>query len=71
MKARQRLLTLRVLALQSVVTGYEPHIEIIQVLAETSSRRLGGRENEINHLTWRYRRQISPELVPFICKKPQ
>lgn len=65
--SRQHLLHLRVLALRNVRTGYEPHMERIQSLCRRGARRTGAVEDQINHLAWKYRRQISPELVPCVC----
>ncbi len=59
-----RLLQLRVLALQSVRTGYEPHQVSIRSLGQLSANRLRYREDRINWLVRHYRAQISPELVP-------
>ena len=60
----QRLLHLRVLALQNVRTGYEPHQDEISGLADELVTKLGLSERRINWLARHYRRQISPELVP-------
>jgi hypothetical protein len=70
MTERRRLLYLRVLALRSVSTGYEPHIQLISYLVDRGFRKARLNEGEINHLAWRYRRQISPELVPFVATTP-
>ena len=60
----QRLLHLRVLALANVRTGYEPHQQAIRLLAEQPVTKLHWDERRINSLARRYRRQISPELIP-------
>lgn len=62
----QRLLHLRVLALQNVSTAWIPHVEMIEMLADVPITKLKVREREINRLAWRYRRQIGAELVPVI-----
>lgn len=59
-----RLLQLRVLALQNVRTAYEPHQVAIRVMLRLGSRRIWSDADRIDHLTWRYRGQISPELWP-------
>lgn len=67
--SRQRLLHIRALALRNVRTGYEPHQRRIEDLAERGLRKASLYEREINWLAWHYRRQISPELVPFVGKE--
>lgn len=62
---RQRLLYLRVLALRNIGTGYEPHREAIEHLVRRGIKKAKLDERRINSLAWRYRRRISPELVPF------
>lgn len=62
---RHRVLQLRVLALQNVRTGYEPHQSAIGDLLDETATRLGHDEQRVNWLTWHYRRQVSPELVPW------
>lgn len=61
---RQRLLHLRVLALQNISTAWLPHMETIEMLADVPITKLKVREREINWMVWRYRRQVSGELVP-------
>lgn len=70
MSERRRLLYLRVLALRNIRTGYDPHQDWIDVLVAHGYRKARLHEREINWLTWRYRRQISPELVPFVTTTP-
>ncbi len=60
---RTRLLHLRILALRNASIGYAPHREKIEDMAQRPTK-LAMREAEVNALAWRYRRQISPELVP-------
>jgi hypothetical protein len=67
---RHRLLRLRLLALRNAVVGYEPHQQSIRVLLDRPVTKLGVEERRINYLSWRYRRQISPELVPYRAPKP-
>lgn len=59
-----RLLHLRVLALRNVRTGYEPHRDEVATLLRRPLSKLGTAARRINGLAWRYRAQISPELVP-------
>lgn len=59
-----RFLHLRVLALRNVRTGYEPHQDAIARLVHRPLSKLATEARRINSLTWRYRAQISPELVP-------
>jgi len=61
-----RLLRLRVLALEAATIPYQPHADWVRVLSETKDTKLGNCEPTINYLAHRYRRQISPELVPHI-----
>lgn len=62
----QRLLHLRALALRNARIGYEPHRERIERHAARISK-VGLHEADINWLAWHYRRQISPELVPYVA----
>lgn len=66
---RQRLLYLRVLALRNVAIGHEPHREAVEYLIARGIKKARLMEDRINGLAWRYRRQISPELVPFVVGK--
>jgi hypothetical protein len=61
----RQLLWLRVLALRNISTAYEPHLDAIDLLVARGRRKAGLHAGDINHLAWRYRRQISPELVPY------
>lgn len=65
MSERQRILWLRALALRNIRTAYEPHRERIERLVERGVKKTRLHEDEINRLTWRYRRQVSAELVPY------
>lgn len=60
-----RLLHLRILALRNVTTGWQQHEEEIVALVDRPVSRLGVVAWRINNLAWRYRAQISPELVPW------
>lgn len=63
----QRLLHLRVLALTNIENLYwYPHVEDVARLYDTPVTKLSLPDNarRINSLAFRYRRLISPELVP-------
>jgi hypothetical protein len=62
----QRLLQLRVLALQNVRTGYPEHQMKIRAMRTMRATKMALPSNaaSINHFAWRYREQISPELWP-------
>jgi len=64
----QHLLFLRVLALRNASIGYAPHRDRIERYAERISKVRLARD-DINLLAWRYRRRISPELVPFVAPR--
>jgi hypothetical protein len=59
-----RLLHYRVLDLQNIRTGYEPHQEAIDLLGDRPPTKLVHDAARIDSLVWRYRRQISGELWP-------
>lgn len=65
----QRILFLRILALRNARIGYEPHRERIKRLYDAGIRKvmLWDTPADINRLAWKYRRQISAELVPFVA----
>lgn len=66
MSERQHILWLRVLALRNIQTAYEPHQIRIDDLVARGVKKTRLHEDTINRLTWRYRRQISAELVPVV-----
>lgn len=65
----QRILFLRVLALRNAAIGYEPDRQAIEYFYRRGVRRVVTSEAHINALAWRYRRQISPELVPVLPQR--
>lgn len=67
--SKHRLLQLRLLALRGARIGYEPHQDSVIVLLDMPITKLGFHEGRINSLAWRYRRQISPELVPRVSNE--
>ena len=63
--SKRLLLWLRILALQNCAIAYEPHQDEVRRLLDRGIRKAGVHPLRVNYLAWRYRRQISAELVPW------